>query len=830
MRPLLRKNHLLALRVGLRARESSSSCCGHHRQGPGEESRNVKVSVWWDFENCNVPAGTEALDVAPAITRALRANGIKGPLRISAFGDVLLFSKATQQALAHTGIHFTHIPGKNSADRFLLVDLMDWVSRNPPPAHLFLISGDGDFAGILHRLRMNNYNILLASPRQAPDVLCSAATIIWQWSSLVKGEYLSGKHFNHPPDGLLGSWYGNYEVTLQKPFSAVEQSTSSQKVDIYEPALDLHTVPKAVVRQIWRILRSHPKGISIGDLRLELMKHNVPFVKNFYGYKTFARFLSSTPYVELKPLGDGNFHVYLVPSEPPKPFEGNAVESVTSAIKIDERGSAATPKLNDEDKNKAREANETPLTASFHKRSMNDDSKSFQPVTSLVKPMGEYVDAKSSLSLVERRVPQASNELQKSSLCNGEVVDMTIAQLSKIQPQLKDNQVSKTKPDSLKMSSKNSSDDDIIGSEDASHKIQEKYMTSRNHSAGNDQIAVEDIGSAKSGDSIAHQNNLVSHFEDSNSSELDQTVQTVNDFEEPKLSELNQNVICSGKPESFSSGSFWNDMESFIFTLKGSFIVSQSKNREDMAHKLHKDGPLVLRSLTEKDILQLVELLISEKKWLEESPSQTFPFRLTQPIQKNSLMGQSCGANGLRSLFLSRASQSKLQKSSEHDVEKHNQSIPHTRVSATATETKYTERSRNDILEDCQKLVSEILREHPEGYSISSFPRLFVDRCGYHLDLQKLGYHKLGSLLQIMPGLKVESTYIFPSVPAVSASVGETFNLKTQVTNACNAHVVLNSDSELSDSAPQDDNMDSPWEELGHVSVNNSNQSNLESK
>lgn len=77
--------------------------------------------------------------------------------------------------------------GKNSADRFLLVNLMDWVSQNPPPAHLFFISGDTDFAGILHKLRMNNYNVLLATPTFASEVFHSAATIIWQWSSILKG-------------------------------------------------------------------------------------------------------------------------------------------------------------------------------------------------------------------------------------------------------------------------------------------------------------------------------------------------------------------------------------------------------------------------------------------------------------------------------------------------------------------------------------------------------------------------------------------------------------------------------------------------------------------
>jgi len=66
--------------------------------------------------------------------------------------------------------------------------------------------------------------------------------------------------------------------------------------------------------------------------------------------------------------------------------------------------------------------------------------------------------------LVERRIPQPP--LQKSSVCSTKVADITTAQLSKIQPQLKDDQLSKTKLDSLKISSKGSSDDDIVGSDD----------------------------------------------------------------------------------------------------------------------------------------------------------------------------------------------------------------------------------------------------------------------------------------------------------------------------------------------------------------------------
>lgn len=187
---------------------------------------------------------------------------------------------------------------------------MYWVTKNPPPAHLLLISGDRDFAGILHRLRMSNYNILLASPDSAPNVLCSAATLMWQWNSLLKGENLTGTLFNQPPDGPYNSWYGHYKAPLVDPFAVTEQSSCSSadqsSLVASEPKLltsevKLRPIPKSLVNYISQILRSHPEGMSLIQLRAKLSKCNLD--KDLYGYKKFTRFLSAMPHI-LQLYGD----------------------------------------------------------------------------------------------------------------------------------------------------------------------------------------------------------------------------------------------------------------------------------------------------------------------------------------------------------------------------------------------------------------------------------------------------------------------------------------------------------------------------------------------
>uniref|UniRef100_A0A453HM74 NYN domain-containing protein n=1 Tax=Aegilops tauschii subsp. strangulata TaxID=200361 RepID=A0A453HM74_AEGTS len=104
---------LLVLR--LRGHRGLSSLAGGGERWRGqpqqqEESKEVKVSVWWDFQKCQLPPGANPCRVAPRVTAALRAAGIRGPVEITAFGDVFVLPRPVQEVLAATGVAFSHVP------------------------------------------------------------------------------------------------------------------------------------------------------------------------------------------------------------------------------------------------------------------------------------------------------------------------------------------------------------------------------------------------------------------------------------------------------------------------------------------------------------------------------------------------------------------------------------------------------------------------------------------------------------------------------------------------------------------------------------------------
>ncbi|XP_050207170.1 uncharacterized protein LOC126656609 [Mercurialis annua] len=814
----------------------------HHLE---EELRNVKVSVWWDFENCNLPAGANVYKVAHGITAAVRANGIKGPVQITAFGDVLQLSRANQEALSSTGINLAHVPrgGKNSADRSLLVDLMYWVSQNPPPAHLFLISGDRDFASVLHRLRMSNYNVLLASKDTAHGVLCSAASIMWRWNSLVRGENLTGKVFNQPPDGPYGSWYGHYKVPLEDPFAEQSSSVQLQGDELTDACseIKLRPIPDAVMKQISNMLRLYPNGIPVTQLRTELAKSNVGIDKDFYGYKKFSRFLLSMPDIlKLHATSDGQHLVHgIIPKA--KAFEPSRDTEISDGNRCSTK--FVKPKVEG-----------VPVTASVDQKSLIHSSPELS-TEAPTKKLQVSPPIEKAVKMDVQPPPKEMAEPHSIGQNNVEVINLQVARETR--PPTRPPTEEESKVGFLKNIWRW-----FGGVNDSSkgYDTQDTYHINQNESGKKNKCTVGKLGGSndclekkevgkfakapnQENDAIVAASSPSSNSESTLVKETTKGSEPYSTITEKSPSfinlikkiiwgnDVNSNSLAeqpSGKPrhvnsysgvhEMFSDDSFWGEMESFLGSQGGSLLVSKSRTREQMARNLQKEGPTALRSLNKRDLLQLVGMLITEKKWVEENISEASPFKLIQAFGKDTSLGISSASNGLRSIFMSIQSQSASTKPSKHRGDGRTGSvsnISHAGVSQPASSKKSPEKSIVETKAHCQKLVNEIIKEFPQGYNCGSFKKQFLEKYGYHLDVQKLGYRNLGSLLQTIPGVKIESTHIIPSSDVRSV----------QDCNVSCSSAALGGD--LSD-YPKDDESDSSWDELGPVDNSGSRSKELE--
>ncbi|KAL9245678.1 hypothetical protein vseg_019302 [Gypsophila vaccaria] len=814
LKPSSKKLHISVFSTSAHGQHSSNTSSSSYRRHE-EESRGVRVSVWWDIENCGVPSGVNVFRIAHSITNAVRVNGIKGPVHITAFGDVFCINRSNQEALSSTGVNLIHIPngGKNSADRSLLVDLMYWVSQNPPPAHIFLISGDRDFAGILHKLRMSNYNILLAAreAKNSSGVLYSAASIMWYWNELAKGENLSGKHFNQPPDGPFNSWYGHYRGPLEDPFAAFEQQKYSEVEDSSnaEQACDtkLRPVPMAVLRQLRRLVNSHADGLTITELRDQLIKSKVSIDKDFYGHKKFSRFLMALPkIVKVESLADGQFLLHPASTATPKSVESNDVSAqavsangnksmlltananceiptITRMVEVYEKPSEEISEKKDDEKEKI--LDEKPAEATFKKSELDGS------VIENGKEASHAEIVEISLTPKEKHDSERESGIFKKLWSKLFTHGINAEQLG---------------DDGLaKPSTPNASPEKLISEDEQMKSNSENEVNDTAHSSPNTGLnLVAKADKTEESDAnpgfIAKMINWCKFWR--NKTTTDKCVELLDKEpspieEETKKSDeasqpekLDDDTSHTKKNELFTKDSFWNALRSFFRTHRGSDIVLNSSSREQIAERLQKEGPLFLQSLQAIDIRHLVELLVVEKKWIKEFPTQHPRFRLASLYEESSTPTQPHNSAGLSSIFL--------------NPESRNNS--HLRVSSVVHK-KPSEKTRTEILTDCQKLLDEVLAQHPDGFSASLFKKQFLDKYGYALDHQKLGYPKLVFLLQMMPGVKVESTRVFPDNVVYAPGI-QSIGLKEKSAS---------SDSEMSDSARKDGDMGSPWEELGPV-------------
>ncbi|KAI3945713.1 hypothetical protein MKW98_022987 [Papaver atlanticum] len=124
------------------------------------------------------------------------------------------------------------------------------------------------------------------------------------------------------------------------------------------------------------------------------------------------------------------------------------------------------------------------------------------------------------------------------------------------------------------------------------------------------------------------------------------------------------------------------------------------------------------------------------------------------------------------------------------------------------------DKSARQMLADCQKLVTEISEKHPERFNMTFIKGLFLQKYGYSLKHQILGHSNLSSLIQTIPGVRVEGTFVVPS-----GKLSCDFSVEKLGNSDNNDN--SNKDIDISDSVENGDD-DSVWEELGPVCDTNS--------
>lgn len=753
-----------------------------------EISRNVRVSVWWDMGNCPIPNEGNALKIARNITDALRVNGIKGPVSITAFCDFRQVSKPVQDNLRLTGVSLKHIPGgKDVTERSLLADLVFWASENPPPAHLFLISGDKEFANVLHRLRMINYNILLASQDPAPGVLCSATSIMWQWCHIVEGENYRGKHFSEPPDG---SWYGHNKVPLEDPFADMEQVTNAQPEDFllaYTGSKPL-PIPKAIVSHIRFIVNSYPQGVDIVELQSELERNNVPMDENFFGYKKFSVLLESLPTaVKLHSTGDGQIFVHSSQSKIPEPVCRNNISEPFLQPKVsgtlDQQKAAVQVNKSKVSGSLDQQIAAEPLIQSRFPEPL-DQPKVADPINYCVRPpriseanngdgmetLSEVLNGREgSVTTKVNGEPSLQADTAPTMDPPGEtkedVIQLKEGQSSSIEKNDTINEVGFCRRvwRTIFCRNSDSSDKGSNGSSDS-----ESHSTKADCSEkGNLEERLVSISSSDLSKSVSEEKEKRDSEENSMFGKIVKwcrsgKTSTISDEEKGQFSEEdNQRNSLTDINGVFSNAAFWEETLSFLQT-KGTNLIYQSKTREQLAQRLQKVGPSHLSSLSEGDLNHMVDLLISEKKWLEESTGRTFPFKLIHPA-RNSAPSSNSNGSLVSALFGANSSQSNMRRSPFHERVDEKKRGTFSGARSVESNKNPSGRSKSEILADCKKLVAEKLIYQPDGFRMSNFKPWFHERYGYNLDHSKLGYPKLAALLVTIPGTDVDGEFLCSS-------------------------------------------------------------------
>ena len=242
---------------------------------------NAQVAVFIDYDNIEISASDKlGKDVDVEWSLVLEAAAQIGRVVVRrAYADWSSYGGDRQRELLGSGVELVHVSskrGKNAADIRIVIDALEFMAGGPSNiTHIMLVSGDGDFTELVHRLRGRGIKVVgLGVSGASAEYLINACD-----------EFIFY-------DRLVGA-----EQPVAEAKSGGEVASSSA------PSFDI-----SEARQLLRRVLQSRQGewVLAAELKNAMLRLDPAFSERNYGFANFKEFLSAAKDVAESQLNDNN--------------------------------------------------------------------------------------------------------------------------------------------------------------------------------------------------------------------------------------------------------------------------------------------------------------------------------------------------------------------------------------------------------------------------------------------------------------------------------------------------------------------------------------------
>jgi uncharacterized LabA/DUF88 family protein len=241
---------------------------------------NAQVAVFIDYDNIEISASDKmGKDVDVEWSLVLEAAAQIGRVVVRrAYADWSSYGGDRQRELLGSGVELVHVSskrGKNAADIRIVIDALEFMfSGNDNITHVMLVSGDGDFTELVHRLRGRGIKVVgLGVSGASAEYLINACD-----------EFIFY-------DRLVGA-----EQPAVESESGAEDAPTAPSFDISE------------ARQLLRRVLQSREGewVLAAELKNAMLRLDPAFSERNYGFPNFKEFINAAKDVVESQLNENN--------------------------------------------------------------------------------------------------------------------------------------------------------------------------------------------------------------------------------------------------------------------------------------------------------------------------------------------------------------------------------------------------------------------------------------------------------------------------------------------------------------------------------------------